>query len=496
MDGQNEDAVQSSSPKVVSHGFMRVLNRPAQWLIIIALLVSWSAAGIFMFDFVSDTQLTNLQDIGSDPITAVNKAVEGIADRMSHMNDIFSDAQEYVPNVISDPMGTAVQWTDTSVTFLSGILGSGNEGVTGVFKLGTDALDEVNDWVRAPVGHLFHMFEDTLNAVIVQPLEMVGEGATFISDVAVAVSNSVSGLFKGIGAWIPAMSTSPMDLANNVLEGAGNLKNTVFTTVSNLFAGDEGGIPDINFDPMKVVTDTVEEFADRRDMFLAYLSNILMEDKEEAPHVIRRKGEFLPPLEKVLEQERIAKEKKAREEVFKVLQELRAEKAKKEEKEKVERDKKKEKEKEEVMKEKAKLKEKPEEDISVFLKPKEPVINEDRINATVKEHELVKEKPTASHKDIKVTKEKAEAVSVKKEPEPAPKEKVKPESAPKEKVKPEPAPKEKVKPESAPKEKVKPEAAPKEKAKPEPAPKEKAKPETVPKEKAKPEPAPKEKVKT
>ncbi|KAL7872803.1 hypothetical protein AOLI_G00118740 [Acnodon oligacanthus] len=94
------------------------------------------------------------------------------------------------------------------------------------------------------------------------------------------------------------MSTNPMDLANNVLEGAGNLKSTVFTTVSNLFAGDEGGIPDINFDPMKVVTDTVEEFADRRDMFLAYLSNILMEDKEEAPHVIRRKGEFLPPMEK------------------------------------------------------------------------------------------------------------------------------------------------------------------------------------------------------
>ncbi|KAL7872804.1 hypothetical protein AOLI_G00118750 [Acnodon oligacanthus] len=133
MDGQNEDAVQPSSPKVVSHGFMRVLNRPAQWLIIIALLVSWSAAGIFMFDFVSDTQMTR------------------------------------------------------------------NEGVAGVFKIGTGALDEVNDWVRAPVGHLFHMFEDTLNVVIVQPLEMVGEGATFISDVAVAISNSVSGLFKGIG---------------------------------------------------------------------------------------------------------------------------------------------------------------------------------------------------------------------------------------------------------------------------------------------------------
>uniref|UniRef100_A0A3B1IS51 Uncharacterized protein n=1 Tax=Astyanax mexicanus TaxID=7994 RepID=A0A3B1IS51_ASTMX len=57
MDPQNKEAVQPGSPKASSHGFMRVLNRPAQWLLVITLLVSWSAAAVYMFDFVSEEQL-------------------------------------------------------------------------------------------------------------------------------------------------------------------------------------------------------------------------------------------------------------------------------------------------------------------------------------------------------------------------------------------------------------------------------------------------------
>uniref|UniRef100_A0A8B9KBF0 Triadin n=1 Tax=Astyanax mexicanus TaxID=7994 RepID=A0A8B9KBF0_ASTMX len=54
MDPQNKEAMQPGSPKASSHGFMRVLNRPAQWLLVITLLVSWSAAAVYMFDFVSE----------------------------------------------------------------------------------------------------------------------------------------------------------------------------------------------------------------------------------------------------------------------------------------------------------------------------------------------------------------------------------------------------------------------------------------------------------
>ncbi|MCJ8737186.1 hypothetical protein PDJAM_G00021050 [Pangasius djambal] len=296
MDGQNQEAVHLTPPEVINHGFMRVLKRPAQWLIIIALLISWSAAGIFMFDFVSDEQLTNLQHISSDPMTVVNEAVEGFTDKMSHINDIFNNAHEYVPTVITDPVSAVHQWADASTSFLLGIHES--EGVTYFLKPGRDVLDEMNDRVRSLAGYLFHMFEDLLDAVIVNPLEKVAGAAANISDAVKVILSSFTGMFKGVEVWIPKTSTSPMELASDVLEGAQNLKNNIVTHVSNLFSGDEGGVSDINFDPMKVVTDTVEEFSDRRDMFLAYLSNILMEDKDDTPHVIRRKGEFLPPKEK------------------------------------------------------------------------------------------------------------------------------------------------------------------------------------------------------
>lgn len=42
-----------------SHGFLRIMKRPAQWLIIISLLISWSVAGVVMFDFVTDDQLAS-----------------------------------------------------------------------------------------------------------------------------------------------------------------------------------------------------------------------------------------------------------------------------------------------------------------------------------------------------------------------------------------------------------------------------------------------------
>ncbi len=34
-----------------------------------------------------------IQDFGSDPVLAVSKAMEGIENRINHMNDRFNDAQ-------------------------------------------------------------------------------------------------------------------------------------------------------------------------------------------------------------------------------------------------------------------------------------------------------------------------------------------------------------------------------------------------------------------
>lgn len=52
-------AVHSVSHMAGTHGFLRIMNRPAQWVVIITLLISWSIAGVVMFDFVSDDQIAS-----------------------------------------------------------------------------------------------------------------------------------------------------------------------------------------------------------------------------------------------------------------------------------------------------------------------------------------------------------------------------------------------------------------------------------------------------
>ncbi|KAJ7991328.1 hypothetical protein DPEC_G00296180 [Dallia pectoralis] len=105
-------------------------------------------------------------------------------------------------------------------------------------------------------------------------------------------------------------------------------KDLLVDYLSNSLFGDQGIIPEINFDPRKAVTDAMFEIADRKNVFLAYLSNMIIDNKgdttESAPdiHVIRKKGEFLPPLEKVFQE---SKQRKTRdvvaEEVEVVLKE-------------------------------------------------------------------------------------------------------------------------------------------------------------------------------
>lgn len=52
-------AVHPFSQMAGTHGFLRIMNRPAQWVVIITLLISWSIAGVVMFDFVSDDQIAS-----------------------------------------------------------------------------------------------------------------------------------------------------------------------------------------------------------------------------------------------------------------------------------------------------------------------------------------------------------------------------------------------------------------------------------------------------
>lgn len=103
----------------------------------------WKRPAFTCFMFIE------LQHMSSDPMTAVNEAVEGFTDKMSSLNDIFNNAHgkfnhvrwefkgvnkqllykllywptEYVPAVITDPVAAVDQWADASTSFLLGIHG-------------------------------------------------------------------------------------------------------------------------------------------------------------------------------------------------------------------------------------------------------------------------------------------------------------------------------------------------------------------------------------
>lgn len=49
---------------------------------------------------------------------------------------------------------------------------SGDTGITETVKLGGTVLDEVTEWIRSPVGYLFHFFEGTYIAVVVLRADM------------------------------------------------------------------------------------------------------------------------------------------------------------------------------------------------------------------------------------------------------------------------------------------------------------------------------------
>ncbi|XP_026085628.1 triadin-like isoform X5 [Carassius auratus] len=487
----------SDSLTAQSLGILRIMNRPAQWVVIITLLISWSIAGVIMFDFVSDNQIASIQDFGSDPVLAVSKAIEGIEKRINHMNDMLYDAIEYATEIIFNPRDAISLAADSSVSYLSGIFSAdgdsgvtetvkyagtvldeatewirtpvsyffhlfedilaiaitpvdmitevavqilsgiktiiqyisamfgGIEGITETVKLGGTVLDEVTEWIRFPVGYLFHLFEDILDVAIIYPGDIATEAVLQILSRIKTISSAIFGYIE---AWFPKLSTDPEGLAVIVVEEATDIKTTVSNYLTSLITVDEGGIPDISFDPMKVVTDTVEEFADRRDMFMAYLFN--MEDKGDTPQVIRRKGEFLPPIEKVLEQVKEAKEKKAREEIYKIIQDMREKEAEGKEEEitlqqinitvekvkkekKIEKAKRKEKSKEDETREPAEkdTKKTTEKKVKVTKVDQEAPIKKKKSELKMAKKET---KPAQSKKEPRVTKEKAKPARSKK----------------------------------------------------------------------------------
>ncbi|CDQ87567.1 unnamed protein product [Oncorhynchus mykiss] len=277
-----------------------------------------------MFDVVEYKGVTDIQDVVLDPMKAVNDAVEG-------MSNMFYEAQEcaFAPHLSLDHMNAVKDVKDLFMDFLSdddGIrMPNGNFYLSyvdpviigrGVFNVTNNSICGVVGYIQGTLCVLLDAILDILQALI-HALNINAEDIVHvIKDCTSSTGTYIWDLLPGIPQEV---NIDPILVLRRMFGIVIEQKNMLVDYVSNLLIGDQGVIPEMNFDPMKVVTDAVLEIADGKNMFMDYLSNMLMDDKDEPStipasvmHVIRKKGQFLPPLEKVLRQ---SKERQAREEV-------------------------------------------------------------------------------------------------------------------------------------------------------------------------------------
>uniref|UniRef100_A0A3B3ST22 Triadin n=1 Tax=Paramormyrops kingsleyae TaxID=1676925 RepID=A0A3B3ST22_9TELE len=80
IDSKNGDVVQlpaRSPKKTVTDNLYTTFSSPLAWILVLALIITWSAVAVIMFDLLDQKQLTgNIHHMGSDPMKSVGKAVE------------------------------------------------------------------------------------------------------------------------------------------------------------------------------------------------------------------------------------------------------------------------------------------------------------------------------------------------------------------------------------------------------------------------------------
>ncbi|XP_039710368.1 triadin isoform X4 [Pteropus medius] len=86
--------------RTVTEDIVTTFSSPAAWLLVIALIITWSAVAVVMFDLVDykNFSASSISKIGSDPIKFVHHAVEETTDWVygffSLLSDIISSDEE------------------------------------------------------------------------------------------------------------------------------------------------------------------------------------------------------------------------------------------------------------------------------------------------------------------------------------------------------------------------------------------------------------------
>ncbi|KAL2792515.1 triadin isoform 5 [Daubentonia madagascariensis] len=79
--------------RTVTEDIVTTFSSPAAWLLVIALIITWSAVAIVMFDLVDykNFSASSIAKIGSDPLKLVHDAVEETMDWIYGFFSLLSD---------------------------------------------------------------------------------------------------------------------------------------------------------------------------------------------------------------------------------------------------------------------------------------------------------------------------------------------------------------------------------------------------------------------
>uniref|UniRef100_A0A8C5VRB7 Triadin n=1 Tax=Microcebus murinus TaxID=30608 RepID=A0A8C5VRB7_MICMU len=79
--------------RTVTEDIVTTFSSPAAWLLVIALIITWSAVAVVMFDLVDykNFSASSIAKIGSDPLKLVHDAVEETTDWIYGLFSLLSD---------------------------------------------------------------------------------------------------------------------------------------------------------------------------------------------------------------------------------------------------------------------------------------------------------------------------------------------------------------------------------------------------------------------
>ncbi|KAI3367181.1 hypothetical protein L3Q82_008240 [Scortum barcoo] len=304
-------APQTGSIRSKGLGLLGKLKMSAELLIALAALLSWAVVGVVIFDFVEYKAVPDIQQIMTDPVQAVNDAVDEVS-------SLLNKFQECAPD-LSDPRSAAMYAAEEISEVKDGFVRyfSDEEGKTDLsyidpVVIGRNVFSVTNEFMCGVGGYI----QDVLCAVLETILDVV-KGTldiSFMDPVVIGrnIFSFTNDTVSGITGYIQDVLCAIMDSVLDMTKGTTDVSfidpvvigRNVFTVTNDFVSGIAGYIQDVlcaildvimdtvqdiqqavGFSPMSALKTTAEITKEQINMLVSYVSTMLVGEQGVMPEV-------------------------------------------------------------------------------------------------------------------------------------------------------------------------------------------------------------------